>query len=202
MGDSIAVGVAEYRPECEAIAKSGINSTRYIETLLQAHTANTIVISLGVNDDTTMDTEDNLREVRRQVHGRTVYWLLPGIRPRAQLAIRTIALEFGDHVIDTKPVAGPDHLHPTGVGYQRIAAITEADTFLPVEPIPLRAPTLLRAPTQSRASTHSRTPTATAQHRPHLLISYHAKVVTPRQDAVGHHNTKMSVKLPRGPSAS
>jgi lysophospholipase L1-like esterase len=154
MGDSIAVGVAEYRPDCEAIAKSGINSERYIETLLQAHTAKTIVISLGVNDDATIDTLDNLREVRRQVRGRTVIWLLPGIRPRAQVAIRTVAQEFGDRLIDTKPHAGPDHLHPTGVGYQRIAAMTENDATLPAQPIPLRA-TAMRA-----------------VHRPHLLINY------------------------------
>ena len=157
MGDSIAVGVAEYRPECEAIAKSGINSARYIETLLETRTAKTVVISLGVNDGSTIDTLENLREVRRQVHGRTVFWLLPGIRPRAQWAIRTVAHEFGDRLIDTKPVAGPDHLHPTGVGYQRIAALTHSDVIVPAQPIPLRA----TAPVQ--------------QHRAHLLTNYPAK---------------------------
>jgi hypothetical protein len=144
MGDSIAVGVAEYRPECESVAKSGITSTRYIETLLEPHIARTIVISLGVNDDETVDTLDNLREVRRNLHAQTVYWLLPGIKPRARTIIETVAREFGDHLIDTKAQAGPDHLHPTGAGYQYLAALTASPlTPLtpPAQPIP-RSPGL------------------------------------------------------------
>jgi lysophospholipase L1-like esterase len=141
VGDSIAVGVAQYRLDCVAIAKTGITSGRYVRTLLKPATAGTVVISLGVNDDDASDTLDNLREVRRTIRGQTVYWLLPGIRPHAQSAIRTVAHEFGDRLIDTKPLAGPDHLHPTGAGYHWLAAQTLADIPPHARQMPLRTAT-------------------------------------------------------------
>jgi hypothetical protein len=136
MGDSIAVGVAQFRPDCESVAQSGITSKRYIDTLLQAQSAQIVIISLGVNDDDTVDTLANLREVRRNVRGRIVYWLLPGIKPRARAAISAVAGEFGDRLIDTTAQAGPDHLHPTGAGYQYLAAMTKMEGASSALPIP------------------------------------------------------------------
>jgi hypothetical protein len=157
MGDSIAVGVAQFRPDCESVAKSGITSERYIETLLQEQSAEIVVISLGVNDDDTVDTLDNLRQVRRNVRGRTIYWLLPGIKPRARAAISAVAREFGDRLIDTRAQAGPDHLHPTGAGYQYLAAMTSTEGVPAAVPIPI--------PVTTQAGPHHLHPTGAAyQH--------------------------------------
>ena len=126
IGDSIAVGVGQARPECSTTAQVGITSERYIASLLPlAETgADTTIISLGVNDDASVDTLDNLRKVRRRVSSRTVFWLLPGIKEQVREDIATVAQENGDRLIDTRPQAGRDHIHPNGAGYQQIAAQT------------------------------------------------------------------------------
>ena len=58
LGDSIASGVGQARPECETVARVGITSGTYINELLPGapRAARTAVISLGVNDDATVDT--------------------------------------------------------------------------------------------------------------------------------------------------
>jgi hypothetical protein len=50
LGDSIAVGLGQARPECAVVAVSGITSERYVLTLHARPRARTVVISLGVND--------------------------------------------------------------------------------------------------------------------------------------------------------
>jgi hypothetical protein len=127
MGDSIAVGVGMYRPDCETVARSGISSARYVSTMLSPQDAQTIVISLGVNDDDTIDTVTNLRQMRSELRAETVYWLLPGIRERKREAIREVAQEYGDRLIETRGYTGRDHLHPTGAGYQVLASLTEGE---------------------------------------------------------------------------
>ena len=129
IGDSIAVGVGQARPDCIVTAQVGISSDRYITSLLPlAETgADTTIISLGVNDGTSIDTLDNLRQVRRQVRSRTVFWLLPGIKEQVREYIATVAQENGDRLIDTRPEAGRDHLHPNGAGYLQIASQTYGD---------------------------------------------------------------------------
>ncbi len=139
------------------MARVGITSGTYINQLLPlADTdAETIIISLGVNDDETVDTLTNLRAVRRQVTGRSVYWLLPGIKEQVRTAIQTVAAEHGDRLIDTRPYVGRDHLHPNGAGYQQIAAQSYGDggfNYAPVQPAPVEvaeAPARLRQPGES-----------------------------------------------------
>ena len=124
LGDSIAVGVGQYRPDCVTIAQGGITSERYVGTMLSRQDADTVIISLGVNDDDTVDTASNLRTLRDQVHAGTVYWLLPGIKEQVREVIRGVAGAYGDRLIDTRPYAGPDHLHPSGPGYIALARLS------------------------------------------------------------------------------
>ena len=124
MGDSLAVGVGHFRPECETVARVGITSDRYVETLLVPHQAAIAIISLGVNDGWQDDTIANLRLVRSEVAGARVIWLLPGINVRARRAIHQVAAEHGDRVVETGRFAGRDHLHPSGEGYEILAGIT------------------------------------------------------------------------------
>ncbi len=123
IGDSIAVGVGQAWPECETIAQVGITSVRYLTTLLPPGRldADLAVISLGVNDDATVETMDNLRQVRARMAARRVVWLLPGLKDHVRDIIRTVAAEHGDRTLDTRPQVGRDRLHPTGAGYETIA---------------------------------------------------------------------------------
>ncbi len=129
IGDSLAVGVGQFRPDCQTIAQIGINSSRYIATKLPRGgiAADTTVISLGVNDGGNIHTLDNLRTIRATVKSRTVYWLLPGPRDSIRQMIKTVAGEHDDHVIDTGLLSSPGQLHPNGRGYQTIALETRGE---------------------------------------------------------------------------
>jgi hypothetical protein len=51
VGDSIAVGVSQIRTECQAIVKSGINSSDWNKKHLhKLKPTKTLIISLGAND--------------------------------------------------------------------------------------------------------------------------------------------------------
>jgi lysophospholipase L1-like esterase len=126
LGDSIAVGVGQDRPACTTVARVGITSGTFVQTLLPAapKEARSVVISLGVNDDPSMNTAAALRQMRRGIQAAHVTWLLPGPKEAVRQAIRTVAAEHGDRLVDTSGDLGPDHLHPTGSGYRRLAALT------------------------------------------------------------------------------
>ena len=124
LGDSLAVGVGQARPECTVAAEVGINTARYLRTWHPPTHARTVVISLGVNDSLDIETEQNLRRLRHGITADTVYWLLPGIHPTARSAVHDIAREFRDKVIDVAPMTGADHIHPDRTGYARLASLT------------------------------------------------------------------------------
>jgi hypothetical protein len=124
LGDSIAVGIGQFRPECQTVAKVGITSGRYIQAMLVHQSAEVAVISLGVNDDPSMPTAENLRTVRAEVAARQVVWIVPNVRDYARDAIRQVAAEHGDQTLDLRryeALIAPDHIHPTGTGYLLIA---------------------------------------------------------------------------------
>lgn len=123
LGDSLAVGIGQYRPECRVVAQTGITSGRYVQTLLAPQSGASAVISLGVNDAPDMNTRENLRRVRLSVHAARVFWLLPGIKPDVRAAVRAVAVEFDDFLVDTRFEAGGDHLHPAGAGYKFLASM-------------------------------------------------------------------------------
>ena len=118
LGDSIAVGIGQDRPACVTVARVGVTSSTFVQTLLRTAPtqARTIVISLGVNDGASAATADMLRRMRGSVTATRVTWLLPGPKEEVRRAIRTVAAEYGDRLIDTGGDLGPDHLHPTGAG--------------------------------------------------------------------------------------
>ena len=134
LGDSIAVGVAQMRPACESAARVGINSSSFVTTMLGAaqRSVESVVISLGVNDGPAVATLSNLRRLRLGLQARQVTWLLPGLKDEVRTAIRTVAAEHGDRLVDTRPHVGADHLHPNATGYRLIAAATLGDVSPPV----------------------------------------------------------------------
>jgi len=121
VGDSIAVGVSQVRPECEAIAKSGINSGDWNKKHLhKLKPARTLIISLGAND-LGINTEGHIRSLRTNAQADRVFWLLPSqkLKPRQAEAVRQVAAEFGDTVIP-RPESNisTDGVHPTYKGYK------------------------------------------------------------------------------------
>jgi hypothetical protein len=124
MGDSIAAGIAQQRPECVVEAKVGINSMDYVNGLYFFYAvdpAKITVISLGSNDVDNSETYPVLTTLRDEIKG-PVLWILPARNDEARNIMLTIARERGDAVADTR--AWPlslDGVHPTVKGYQGLA---------------------------------------------------------------------------------
>ena len=128
VGDSIAVGVSQVRPECQSIAKSGINSSNWNKLHLhKLKPTKTLIISLGAND-LGINTEGNIRSLRTQSKAEKVFWLLPSqkLKPKQVEAVKQVASEFGDTVIPRpeKDISG-DGVHPTYKGYKVLAEQTK-----------------------------------------------------------------------------
>ncbi len=126
LGDSLAVGVGQARPDCQMAAVTGITSERYVQFFSGMRHVRTEIISLGVNDGEGAATQDNLSRLRARVRADTVYWLLTGGNPHARDAIRAVAVRFGDRLIYAAPLAGADRIHPDRTGYARLAAETRS----------------------------------------------------------------------------
>jgi lysophospholipase L1-like esterase len=128
VGDSIAVGVSQVRPECQAIAKSGINSSNWNKLHLhKLKPTKTLIISLGAND-LGINTEENIRKLREKAQAERVFWLLPSYRlkPEQVRAVKFVAIEYGDTVIPRpeKDISG-DGVHPTYKGYKVLGELTK-----------------------------------------------------------------------------
>jgi lysophospholipase L1-like esterase len=128
VGDSIAVGVSQVRPECQSIAKSGINSANWNKLHLnKLQPTKTLIISLGAND-LGIDTEANIRKLREKAQAQRVFWLLPSqrLKPDQVRAVKFVAIEYGDTVIPRpeKDISA-DGVHPTYKGYKVLGYLTE-----------------------------------------------------------------------------
>jgi lysophospholipase L1-like esterase len=121
LGDSIAVGIAQHRPECVAYAKVGINSRNWSNANLTKNlTAKTVVISLGANDSKKINTKRELETLRELTKAELVFWILPHNNPAIHDFIRELAADYRDVVLPITSIS-PDGIHPTGKGYKTLA---------------------------------------------------------------------------------
>ena len=105
IGDSIAVGVKRFRPECVDYAKGGITSTGWNKQYGNMDMkANTVIISLGTNDWVKADTYEMLMKIRMKVKGD--------------------AKVYGDTVLPTTRWQ-KDKIHPSWEGYKVLAERTK-----------------------------------------------------------------------------
>ena len=125
LGDSIAVGIHKARPDCAVYAKSGINSRDFVNRYIGKNLiADTVVISLGSNDYQGIKTKNELLDLRSQVQGKKVYWILPAIKPEIQEIVEEVANIHKDWIIRI-PYLSKDGIHPTNKGYKRIGEIVK-----------------------------------------------------------------------------
>jgi len=117
LGDSIAVGVGEARPECMTVAEVGITSNDFAFSYRGPPGAARVIVSLGSNDKT--DSSDALWYLREHINGRVI-WILPARRYQ-QAPVKKLAAHFGDKVV-TVPSVWRDGVHPAN--YRRLADLT------------------------------------------------------------------------------
>ena len=106
LGDEIAQGVSQYKPQCAVVAKAQINSEDWKKVnscLIQP--AGYTIISLGTNDSATVITEWELQEIRNRIKTGRVFWIMPVVKNKVinlQNAVDMVAKLNGDTVIKTK----------------------------------------------------------------------------------------------------
>ena len=128
LGDSIAVGLSQARPDCKAAVKSGVNSKSWYDQFqynpfFRDHIFKVAIISLSTNDFYNTDTEYNLRLVRASIRASMVIWILPNaiLKPEQRDIVRIISSEYQDRVRDIRSETGPDTIHPASIeNYKRI----------------------------------------------------------------------------------
>jgi lysophospholipase L1-like esterase len=125
LGDSIAVGTHQFRPECVAHAKGGWNTWQWNRDYLKNNlAARTVIISLGSNDHKGVRTKAELQRIREKVGPNTrVFWILPAIKPEIQDIVKNMATEYGDTVLPITRLQ-PDGVHPSWAGYKDLAEKT------------------------------------------------------------------------------
>jgi lysophospholipase L1-like esterase len=126
LGDSIAVGTHQARPECVAYAKGGWNTWQWNRDYLKnSLIAKTVIISLGSNDHKGVRTKAELQRIREKV-GTTarVFWILPAINPEVQAIVKSMAEEYGDTVLPITRLQ-KDGVHPSWAGYKQLAEKTK-----------------------------------------------------------------------------
>ena len=126
LGDSIAVGTHQARPECVAYAKGGWNSWQWNRDYLKnSLTAKTVIISLGSNDHKGVRTKAELQRIREKVGtAARVFWILPAINPTVQAIVNSMAEEYGDTVLPITRLQ-KDGVHPSWAGYKELAEKTK-----------------------------------------------------------------------------
>ncbi len=125
LGDSIAVGTHQARPECVAYAKGGWNTWQWNRDYLKNHlSAKTVIISLGSNDHKGVRTKAELQRIREKVGTNArVFWILPAIKPDIQEIVKQMAVEYGDTVLPITRLQ-KDGVHPSWAGYKELAEKT------------------------------------------------------------------------------
>jgi lysophospholipase L1-like esterase len=126
LGDSIAVGTHQARPECVAYAKGGWNTWQWNRDYLKNDlTAKTVIISLGSNDHKGVKTKAELQRIREKVGATArVFWILPAIKPEIQATVNSMAEEYGDTVLPITRLQ-KDGIHPSWAGYKQLAEKTK-----------------------------------------------------------------------------
>lgn len=125
IGDSIAAGVAQHRPECVSHATVGITSRKWVDKNINKDlTAKTVIISLGSNDDQHINTIAELYTVRNFVRAEKVVWIVPATKPAKQEDVKSTAIMFRDAAIEIGSIS-KDNVHPTAKGYKELAVQTK-----------------------------------------------------------------------------
>lgn len=126
LGDSIAVGTAQVRPECVSYSKGGINSYQWLNANMgkSPYIAKNVIISLGSNDHKYVNTESELRTIRQLTKADRVFWILPAIKPDIQEMVKKVAAENGDVVLPMTRLQ-TDGIHPSWAGYKELANQTK-----------------------------------------------------------------------------
>lgn len=104
IGDGTALGVGRVHSKCVPLTMVETSSGASIASdLKRPRPSDTAIITLGAGDRYGVEIIDKLRRARQAVTARKVIWLIPNATPPARQAAATVAAEWRDSIIDTRP---------------------------------------------------------------------------------------------------
>lgn len=110
LGDSIAQGLAPYRPLCVASTKVGASSAK-IAMMMPHRRFEQVIISAGSNDALAPDLKQRLELIRRAYPDSTVTWIAPR-NAIAERIVVNIAMHNNDSVVRLNDFGSRDNIHP------------------------------------------------------------------------------------------
>lgn len=129
IGDSIAVGTSQFRPECSSFAQVGITSKNWNHKFSNINfNSKSVIISLGTNDYIGINTYEELKNLREKIKNSNVFWILPvGNSPKNGIPLESIQKTIielahqNNHTILNISSISKDNIHPTMNGYRDLA---------------------------------------------------------------------------------
>jgi hypothetical protein len=123
LGDSIALGTAwainsRSSVRCDVVAEQGATVDRLLTWTMPLKVYGSSIVCVGSNDLSGLALSKKLTRLRLGIRARRVIWLLPYSRSRA-LAVRSVAVTFGDEALDLVRFDSRDGVHP--VSYPEVA---------------------------------------------------------------------------------
>jgi type IV secretion system protein VirB1 len=110
VGDGTALGIGLVHSKCVPLTVVKTSSGASIASdLKRPRPSDAAIITLGAGDRDGVEIIDNLRRARQAVTARKVIWLIPNATPPARQAAATVAAEWRDRIIDTRPSLPPGH---------------------------------------------------------------------------------------------
>lgn len=110
LGDSIAQGLAPYRPQCNVVAKEGANSAT-IARMAPSHPYGVVYVSAGSNDPINPKLGVNLFAIRRKYSHSSVVWIAPR-NSRAAERVYETAVYHHDRIVYLAKFKSNDGIHP------------------------------------------------------------------------------------------
>jgi len=123
LGDEIADGIRQFRPECVLKTQANTTTERWIRENGVKFAAKTVIISIGTYDPPSQSLDNEaltaLAKLRAGITADQVFWLLP-TRAKPADAMRALAQLHKDHllVIEEKQ---RNLIHPTERGTEMLA---------------------------------------------------------------------------------
>lgn len=126
VGDSIAVALATIGlRECRQCAKGGLNSWQINRLCSGPQHAHVVVVSMGTNDHSGIDSLKEVLALRRRIEAQHVVWIEPYFShvsiDQLRASIRYTANEFGDWIVGTSLRENTRGIHPSSAGYRALA---------------------------------------------------------------------------------
>jgi len=111
IGDSIAIGLQQYEPNCGIYAKVGADTDFIVKQFSGTKSAGHAIISMGSNAPMNPRNYQNAIKLRKSLDVDFVVWILPYDRTAAA-AIRKVAQQFPDAILDLHGIPTKDKVHP------------------------------------------------------------------------------------------